>query len=375
MTPTTTIIGAGLGGLMLARLLHLRGLPVSVYEADDGPTSRTQGGMLDIHVEDGQAALREAGLFEAFKALVHPGGQATRVLDPDGNVLVEKADADGSDRPEVKRGDLRQLLIDSLPPRTIHWGHKLTTVFPVGHGAHQAHFDNGRVITTRLLVGADGAWSRVRPLVSSANPTYVGMTFVETFLFDCDIRHHASAQVAGTGALMVPARGKAIFTHREPANVLHTYAMLEKPLGWSHSLAKAAPPAALAKVAGEFENWAPPLVDLIRNSDTSPIFRTIHSLSVGHAWTHHPGVTLLGDAAHLMPPAGEGANLALFDAAQLAKALTSRTGVAGSALQAYEKQLFARGKAAASAAHALMARLCGEDASRGLLDVIDPHQP
>lgn len=130
-----TIIGAGLGGLTLARVLHVHGIPVTVYEAESSPTVRTQGGMLDIHAYNGQLALEAAGLMDEFHAIVMKGRQATRVLDPDGTVLLDKADDGTGGRPEVQRGELRQILLDSLPAGTVRWGHKAGSTRALGGAA------------------------------------------------------------------------------------------------------------------------------------------------------------------------------------------------------------------------------------------------
>jgi 2-polyprenyl-6-methoxyphenol hydroxylase-like FAD-dependent oxidoreductase len=369
MTTTVTIIGAGLGGLVLARVLHVNGIPVTVYEAEPSPTSRAQGGMLDIHVDNGQPALEAAGLTEEFRRLVLEGRETYRVLDTDGTVLLDLPDDGEGDRPEIQRADLRALLLDSLPAGTVRWSHKVGSVRSLGGGRHEVTFTDGTSVTTDLLVGADGAWSRVRPLLSDATPVYSGTSYVETWLYDGDVRHPAAAAAVGGGSLMALAPGKGIQAHRESGGTLHTYVALARPPQWFAEIDFADPAAATAAVVAEFEGWAPELTALITDSDVPPVLRTLNTLPIGHRWERTPGVTLIGDAAHLAPPNGEGANLAMEDGAELGTALAAHPDDVEAALAEFEAAMFPRGAAAATDGAELYELMLGEDTPHGLIDM------
>ncbi|GAA3455823.1 FAD-dependent oxidoreductase [Dactylosporangium matsuzakiense] len=338
------IVGAGLGGLTLARVLHVHGITSTVYEADESPTARTQGGQLDIHEHNGQLALREAGLHDEFRTLIRAGAEATRILARDGRVLLDLPDDGTGNRPEVLRGELRRLLLDSLPAGTVQWAHKLATATALGAGRHELTFTNGRTVTTEILVGADGAWSRVRPLLSAATPEYVGTSMIETYLYDADERHPASAAAVGAGAMLATNPGKGIQAHREANAVLHTYVALSKPLDWFAGIDFTDAPAATARLAAEFSGWAPELTALLTDGETPPVHRPLNALPIGHSWPRIPGVTLLGDAAHLAPPNGEGANLAMLDGAELGLAIAADPDDVEAALTAYEATLFPRSR-------------------------------
>lgn len=152
----------------------------------------------------------------------------------------------------------RHVTTDPVPLRTIR-SNKVSGTRALGEGRHDVTFADGSTVVTSLLVGADGAWSRVRPLLSDATPEYVGTSFVETNLFDADTRHPAAAKAVGGGSMIAPAPGKEIFAHRGSGDTLHAYVALSKPQDWFAAIDFTDAAAATARVAAEFDGWAPEL--------------------------------------------------------------------------------------------------------------------
>ncbi len=365
------IIGGGLGGPLLARVLHVNGIATTVYEAEAAAGGRAQGYLLDIHEENGQPALKHADLLDGLMALARPGEDAKRVVDRHGGILFDNPGNASSARPEVDRGELRNMLLESLPEGTVRWNSKVASVATNGH-RHTITFADGRTTTADLVVGADGAWSKVRSVLSNTKPVYAGTCFIEIASLGGDPRHQASIEAIGNGTLMAIAPGKGIMVHRYPDGTARGYAALNKPEDWIRSIDFGDARAGLAHLAEQFDGWAPQLTAFITDSDTDPVLRPIYALPVGFRWNRLPGLTLLGDAAHLMSPtAGEGANLALFDASQLAKALIAHPQDVEAALTMYEAELFPRSSAIAEAAAQNLTRFFGEAAPGSVVKLFE----
>jgi len=373
------IIGGGLGGLTLARVLQLHGVDPVIYEREASRDARGQGGSLDLHPESGQRAMREAGLETEFWGNARPEATDTKILGKDGTVYRAEVDqAGGTDRPEIDRGVLRDLLLDSVDPASIRWGHNLTRAVPIGAGGHELHFDSGEVHTCDLLVGADGAWSRIRPLLTDAEPSYTGVSFIEVGIPDADRTQPEVARRVGRGSLYALEDNKGLLAQRNGDGRIRTYVAFRVPEDWltTSGIPYDEPAQARAAILTHFADWAPELTDLVRYCDDTILPRPITMLPIGLRWSPKPGVTLLGDAAHLMSPfAGEGANLAMLDATELALAIADAgAGVdLASAIQAYEAELFERARTLAEESAANLDLCIAPDGARKMNDLLDSY--
>ncbi|GAB3839476.1 FAD-dependent oxidoreductase [Hymenobacter jeollabukensis] len=354
----TAIIGGGPGGLTLARLLQLRGARVTVYERDPDRSARQQGATLDLHDESGLRALTKAGLLDAFRQHYRPGADRLRLVDGQGRILFDQhAQSEeptfGHEhfRPEIDRGPLRELLLDSLAPDTIVWNSQLRGLEPEGAG-WRLHFPDGRTAYADLVIGADGTGSKVRPLVTPLPPFFTGYTVVEGNIYEAARNAPALWALTKGGKVFALAHNQSIILSAKGDGSLSFYTCQRSAEDWVHrsGIDFQSLPQVAAWFARDFAAWSPAWQELFATEHLYVVPRPQYCMPLDQTWAPQASITLLGDAAHLMPPyAGEGVNMAMLDALELSYCLTDgRFADLRPAIGHYETEMRRRGSAVAA---------------------------
>lgn len=358
--PRIAITGGGPSGLALRLLLARRGIRATIYESRAKPPPEEiakPSGMLDLHDESGLTVMRECGLWDDFKAAIGDCSEDTKVFNSKGE-LLHSDEGELSNRPEIPRNVLTDLFVRNTPSDIIKWNHKIESVSkhlnPIT-GATEIELDLGKngKATFDFVVGADGAWSKVRKLVSNVTPSYANVQYMTATLRYASKNYPRLAKLCGSGTIFALGGGNGILTHRGPQDSIRLYAAVNTSDDqWVTTAKLAGKTAAEVKktLLGDdnlFRQWAPPLQDLLAsacdeetkdNPGCAADIKPLYMLPVGHRWEYGTGSTLLGDAAHLMTPfAGEGVNLALWDALDLSRVLTEHSSATDAA--AWQKAL------------------------------------
>ena len=332
------IVGAGPGGLMLGLLLQRQGFSFTIYERGYQNMHSDRGGSLDIHDDSGQLPLKEAGIFENFRKHARYEGEDTRIVNKDGEILYDE-DAEGEgNRPEIDRGKLCDIIMEQIHPENIKYGFKFEKLIQRDNGEVELVFENGTTVMTNLVIGADGAFSQTRSYLTNAKPEYTGISMIE---MNSDENEHPDLlKFNKNGKLIGLGDDQAILGQRNGDGRIMAYISFKTKYEKLDEYRKLSLVALKERLLAEYSDWDSELKNYIAYSYDDIKFRRIYKLPIGLTWATQPNITIIGDAAHLMSPfAGEGVNMALYDAYLLAESFKNFNNLT-EVLKVYEQQMF-----------------------------------
>jgi 2-polyprenyl-6-methoxyphenol hydroxylase-like FAD-dependent oxidoreductase len=338
------IVGGGPGGLTLARLLQMSGATVKVYERDINKDARMQGATLDLHEESGLKALQEAGLMEAFKANYRPGAERLRIMDKNANIVLEDdpKSAEEISRPEIDRGPLQQILLDSLQPGTVVWNSHFEALSPQG-ASWKLEFENGTSAVADIVIAADGANSKIRPYVTPIKSLYSGFMVIEGVIYNSETASPRMHKLLNGGKIFAMGDEQSLIVSSKGDGSLVFYIGFKALENWSREsgIDFSDKAKVLDWFKAEYVGWDKVYQELFENAVVPFVSRPQYYMPLDQTWEALTNLTMLGDAAHLMLPfAGEGVNMAMLDALELNKCLTSENYPdTQTAIAVYEKQL------------------------------------
>lgn len=345
------IIGGGPGGLTLANLLTRKGVSIRVYERDENKDARVQGATLDLHEESGLEALKRAGLLEAFYANHRPDAGKMRIVTKNLEIKLDDHDevTDSTrateHRPEIDRGPLRKILLGHLPEETVVWDAHFISLEPENEG-WRIHFKNGTTAYADLVIAADGANSKIRRMITHIQPIYSGISIVEGNVYHAASNAPKLYHLLKGGKVFAFGDDQSIILSAKGDGSMSFYTGCKVPENWvEESGIDFSDKTSVSNWFREaFASWDSTWLELFESDELWFVPRPQYHYPLDQSWEAHANITMIGDAAHRMPPyAGEGVNMAMQDAYELCDCLTDpQYSDLKSAIAAFEKRMCKR---------------------------------
>jgi len=351
------IVGGGPGGLTLTRLLQLKGTDIKVYERDFDKNARVQGSPLDLHDDSGLAAIRKAELLEEFKNNFLPGADKKLIMNEQAEIFFSDHDTKVEEnfghehfRPEIERGTLRKILLESLLPGTVVWDSQFVSMEKENEG-WKLYFKNGSSVYADIVIASDGANSKIRPYITDIKAFYSGITMLEGNIYNAKETAPNINSLLKGGKIMAFGKEKNLLMGQKGNGDIGFYASFKIDENWAsiNGLDYSDKAEILKWFKANYPEWNHIWYELFESAETPFVPRPIYCIPFNQTWEALPNLTMIGDAAHVMPPfAGEGANMAMLDALELSECLTSeKYNSLTEAISVYEKNMQKRAAIAA----------------------------
>ncbi|WP_125723035.1 FAD-dependent oxidoreductase [Flavobacterium ustbae] len=357
------IVGGGMGGLMLARLLQIQNIKVKVYERDLNAEIRVQGSPLDLHEDSGLLAMKKANLLDKFYQNVRPNTSKARIVDQnfelkfDEHIMSKSVSEEipnskhdslqdiSKPRPEIDRSNLRTVLLNSLLPETVVWNSQFLSMEKENEG-WRLFFKNETSAYADLVIGADGANSKIRPYISTQKPIYSGITMIEGTIYNAKENASKLFEFSKDGKVLAFGNEQTIMYGTKGDGSLLFLLSSKIPEKWisENNMNFKDNTQIFEWFKDVYPDWSSEWHELFKSPELFFIPRPQYYFPQNQTWKTQENISVIGDAAHRMPPfAGKGANLAMLDALELSEFLTNNQfSDLKNALSYFEKRMLER---------------------------------